>query len=195
MATQKVTEKILNDANKEAKEILSKYKKEAAQIRKEYEERIGIRKQQIESDLETMKDNEILRTVSQKRMELNRAIVAEKRKYIRDVIEDALKGLSQHKGYIGFLKELIKKSGEKKGELIISKHDWQRHGAELEKFMKKEDLNYKVTQNNEITGGVLIKKEKTTYHGSLDLIRELLNDELTIAVSKALYKDKKSKDK
>ena len=49
MATQKVTEKILDDANKEAKEILDKYKKEAAQIRKEYEEKIGLRKQQIES--------------------------------------------------------------------------------------------------------------------------------------------------
>lgn len=187
MATQKVTEKILDDANKEAKEILDKYKKEAAQIRKEYEERIGLRKQQIESDLETMKDNEILRAVSQKRMELNRAIVAEKRKYIRDIIEEALKGLSQHKGYIGFLRELITKSGEREGELIINKHDWERYGSALEKFMKKQGLNYTINTNNEIMGGILIKKEKTTYHGSLDLIRELLIDELAIAVSKELY--------
>ncbi len=187
MATQKVTEKILDDANKEAKEILDKYKKEAAQIRKEYDEKIGLKKQQIESDLKTLKENEILRAVSQKRMELNRAVVAEKRKYIRGVIEDALKVLSQHKGYIGFLKELITKSGEKDGELIINKHDWKRYGSELEKFMKKQGLNYTINTNNEIIGGVLIKKEKTTYHGSLDLIRELLSDELAIAVSTELY--------
>ncbi len=195
MTPQKVTDKILDDAKKEAQEILDRYKQEATQIRKELDKKIAVKKQQIESDLDAMKVSEIVRTVSQKRMELNRAVVAKKRTYIKDVIEQALQDLSQHKGYIDFLKELIKKSGEKKGELIISKHDWQRHVAELEKFMEKEDLNYKVTQNNEIMGGVLIKKEKTTYHGSLDLIRELLNDELTIAVSKALYKDKKRKDK
>ena len=134
-----------------------------------------------------MKENEILRAVSQQRMELNRAVVAEKRKFIRKVIEDALKGLSQHKGYVGFLKELIKKSGEKEGELIINKHDWERYGSELEKFMKKQGLNFKINTNNKIIGGVLIRKEKTTYHGSLDLIRELLIDELAIAVSKELY--------
>jgi|GEM_PF-775074 len=195
MTSQKVTDKILDDAKKEAQAILDRYKKEARKIRKEYDEKIAVKKQQIESDLETMKESEILRTVSQKRMELSRAIVAQKRRFIKDVVEAALKALSQHEGYIGFLKELIKKTGEKKGELIINKHDWQRYGSELEKFMEKEDLNYKVTQNNEIMGGVLIKKEKTTYHGSLDLIRELLSDELTIAVSGVLYKDENSKNK
>ncbi len=195
MTSQKVTDKILDDAKKEAQEILDKYEKEAKQIREELDKKIAVKKQQIESDLETMKESEILRTVSQKRMELSRAVVAQKRTFIKDVIESALKDLSQHKGYIDFLKELIKKSGEKEGELIINKHDWQHYGPELEKFMKKENLNYKVTQNNEIMGGVLIKKEKTTYHGSLDLIRELLSDELTIAVSRVLHKDEKSKNK
>jgi len=195
MATKSVTEKILDDAKKEAKEILQKYEKEAENARKEYEAKIASKKNEIGAEAEMVKEKEILRMLSQKRMEFNRALVAQKHQFTRAVIEEALQKLPEHKGYLDFLKELIKKSGEKKGELIISKHDWQRHGSELEKFMKKEDLDYKVTQNNEITGGVLIKKEKTTHHGSLDLIRELLNDELTIAVSKALYTDKKSKDK
>jgi hypothetical protein len=44
-----------------------------------------------------------------------------------------------------------------------------------------------VTTKDEITGGIIIKKGKTTYHGTLELISELLNDELAIAVSQALY--------
>lgn len=194
MATKSVTEKILDDAKKEAKEILHKYEKEAENARKEYEAKIAAKRTEIEAEAETMKEKEILRMLSQKRMELNRTLVAQKYQFTREVIEKAIQKLPEHKGYLNFLRELIKKSGEKNGELIINKHDWQHYGPELEKFMKKENLNYRVTQNNEIMGGVLIKKEKTTYHGSLDLMKELLSDELTIAVSRVLYKDNKRRD-
>ncbi len=187
MATQKVTEKILDDAKKEAKGILDKYRKEATQLKKEYDEKIATKKKQIESDVEAIKKNEIIKTVSQKRMELSREVVAQKRKFIKDVIEEALKKLPEHKGYLNFLKELIKKSREKEGELIINEQDWKRYGSDIDKFMEKEGLHYKVTANNEIIGGIMVKKEKTTYIGSLDLISELLSDELTIAVSKQLY--------
>lgn len=187
MATQKVTEKILADAKKEAKEILDRYKKEAARIKDEYATKIAVNKEQIKVEVEGIKKTEIMRNISQKRLEFNRKTVLQKRKFINGVIMEALKKLTEHKKYLDFLKALIKKSEEKEGELIINKQDWKRYGSDLEKFMKNEGLNYKVNVNNEIIGGVMVKKEKTTYHGSLDLISELLSDELTIAVSKKLY--------
>ncbi len=187
MAPQKVTEKILTDARKEAEEILNGYKKEATKIKHEYEDKIAAKSEQIESEVEALKKKELLRTVSQKKLEFEKEIVAQKRKYIKNIIEEALKELPKHKEYFSFLKALMEKSGEKEGELLINKRDWQRYSTDIDTFAAKEGLNYKVTTNNDIMGGIVIKKGKTTYLGSLDLIGELLRDELTIAVSQKLY--------
>lgn len=187
MSTQKVTDKILADAKKEAKEILDNYKKEAAKIKKKYGEKIAAKRTQIETEAEVVKKTEILRTVSQKRLELSRKTVSQKQKFIKDTIKQALNTLPEHEKYLDFLKALIKKSEEKEGELVIYKQDWKRYGPDLEKFMKKQKIDFKVSASDEIIGGVMVKKGKITYHGSLDLISELLSDELTIAVSKTSY--------
>lgn len=186
MAKQKVTEKILADAKQEVQEILGKYRAEASEIKKSQDEQIAIQKTQIERDSEASKKIEYLRRVSQKKLQLNRKLVAERRKLIDGVIDEALKELSAHKEYLNFLKALIKKSGRKDGELIISKADWNHYGSDLEKFFKNLGCQFTITTNNEIFGGIMIKKDKIMYHGSLNIIRELISDQLTIAVSKKL---------
>lgn len=187
MATQKVTDKIHEDAKKEAQKILNKYKDEAAKIKAEYSEKINAKKAQIKAEVEVFKKTEILRMISQKRLEFNRKIVTRKRTFIKDVIKETLEKLSEHKDYLKFLEMLIKKSGESEGELVINKRDWKQHGPDLEKFMKSEGLSYRINHTDDIMGGLTIKKDKILYHGSLDLISELLSDELTIAVSKTMY--------
>jgi len=186
MATQKVTEKILADAKKEAQEILAKNRTAAAEIKKDYDERATLVKKRIENDVEAAKKSEYLRLVSQKKLELNRKIVAEKGKLINDIIDEALKDLTAQKEYLSFLKALVKQSGRKDGELIVNKVDWQHHGSDLEKFLKNLGCQFTITTNDEISGGIMIKKDKIMYHGSLNIIRELLKDQLTIAVSKVL---------
>ena len=187
MAQQKVTEKILEDAKKEAREILDRFKEKTEKISDEYEKRIADKKTQIETDVAAAKENEIMRTLSQKRLEFNKEVVRQKHMFIDDIIGDALKKIHEHKEYVTFLKTLINKSGEKDGELLLNKQDVKRYGAELEKFIKKEGLRLKMKGDNEISGGLIIKKGKTAYLGSLDIIGELLGDELTIAISRVLY--------
>jgi V/A-type H+-transporting ATPase subunit E len=186
MAKQQVTEKILADAKREAGEIISKYRAEALEIKKNQDEKITIQKNQIERDVEASKRIEYLRRVSQRKLELNRKFVTEKRKLIDGVIDQALKELSMHTEYLDFLKTMIKKSNRENGELIINKADWKHYGSDLEKFLKNLGCQFKITTNNEISGGIMIKKDKIMYHGSLDIIRELISDQLAIAVSKKL---------
>ena len=100
--------------------------------------------------------------------------------------DEVLKELSAHKEYLTNRKALIKKSGRKDGELIISKADWNHYGSDLEKFFKNLGCQFTITTNDEISGGIMIKKDKIMYHGSLNIIRELISDQLTIAVSKKL---------
>lgn len=186
MATQKVTEKILADAKKEAQEVLAKHREAAAEIKKGYDEDITLQNTQIENDVKLAKRTEYLRLVSQKKLEFNRRFVAEKGRLINNVIDEALNDLSTQKEYLSFLKDLVKQSGRKDGTLIVSKADWKRYGSDLEKFLKSPGYEFTVAVNDEISGGVRIKKDRIVYHGSLDIIREILKDHLTIAVSRVL---------
>jgi V/A-type H+-transporting ATPase subunit E len=187
MATQQVTEKILEDAKREAQEILEHYKREAAHVQKQYETRITQEKAHIDAEAETVKKTEFMRLVSQRNLELRKEIVAEKRKHIIKIIEEAIEKLPEHKQYFSFLTALITNSGEKTGELCISTGDLKRYEKQLEKFLKENSYDFKIVHDDSMRGGVLIRKERIVYHGSLDLISELLRDELTIAVSNKLF--------
>lgn len=187
MATQQVTDRILEDAKKEAQEVLEHYKREAAHVQKQSDEKITQEKAHIDAEAEMAKKTEHMRLVSQKNLEFRKDIVAEKRKHIVAIIEDAVKKLPEHKQYFSFLTTMIKNSGEKAGELCISSDDLKRYEKKLKKFLEENNYNFKIVHDDTIRGGIMIKREKTVYHGSLDLICELLRDELTIAVSSKLF--------
>lgn len=185
---QNITEKIITEAKKEAKEITEKFQEEAKDVQRKYEEKLNTKRQAIESEVEKLKTAEMLRTISKEKLFINKELTLKKQEYINEIIRSALKDLPEHKGYLDFLKALIIETREKDGELFVSKHDLDRYGAQLKKFIADQGLNYKIIVDNNITGGLILKKEKRTYIGSLDLISELLKDNLAIVISKILYK-------
>jgi V/A-type H+-transporting ATPase subunit E len=187
MATQQVTNKIVEDAKKEAQEIIEHYKEEVAREQETRDSRMTEEKARIEAEAEAAKKTEYMRLVSQKNLAFRKDIVAEKHKKIAKIIEDAIEKLPQHKQYFSFLTTMIENSGEKTGELYISKSDLKRYEKKLKAFLKKNGYDFKIVHDVAMRGGVLIRKGKTVYHGSLDLISELLRDELTIAVSNRLF--------
>lgn len=187
MSAQKVTDKILADAKEEARQILAKYKEEAQTIVNDYAQRAVQKKQQIENEVAEIKKTAIMRAVSQKKLELNKHIILHKQALIKNIIEETVTKLIGHKDYASFLKALIKKSAEKQGELLMSNTDIKRHRDDLEKYIRKEGLGLKISAGDDMKGGIIIRKEKTNYIGSLDIILELLSDELAIVVSKEIF--------
>ncbi len=186
MSTQKVIDKILADAKKDAEEITEKYKKEASSIAEEFDEKIAQKKRQIKKEIEEQRETHIMRTISQRRLTLNMKQAEHRWDLIKKIIEEAVAKLPEHTDYLTFLKNLIKKSGEKEGELLLSKHDFSHYRSDLEKFLRSEKINLKVNQDSDITAGLIIKRGTTNYIGSLDIILELLGDELAIAISNTL---------
>ena len=184
---QNLVDKILQDAQREAKEILAQHEAEAAKIKEEYAKQRATKKTHRETELSSLKKTETTKLVSQKRLELNKQITMQKQKYIAEITKEALASLSEHEEYLDFLKNLIKKSGEKVGELLISSSDYKRFGAALEKYLKNLGANLSIKPDNAIKGGIILKKEKMSYLGSFEIISELLNDELLSAVSKILW--------
>jgi vacuolar-type H+-ATPase subunit E/Vma4 len=187
MSSQRVTEKILADAKEEAKQILAQHKEEAKNIADDYAKRFAQKKAHSDREVEETIKTEIMRALSQKRLDLSKKMTGHKQKLIKAAIKEAVGQLIEHKEYATFLKALVKNSGEKEGELILSNADAKRFGDDLEKYIRKEGLNLRISANDEMTGGIIIKKEKTTYIGSLDIILELLSDELAIVISKELF--------
>lgn len=187
MSSQKVTDKIIADAQEEAKHILAKHEEEAKHIADEYAKRIAQKKTDNEREVEETVNTEIMRSISQKRLDLNKKITQHKRERIKTAIKEAIAKLVEHEDYFAFLKMLVKNSGEKEGNLVLSKADAKRYRDKLEKYLRDNRLSLKVTVSDELGGGILIQKGKTSYIGSLDIILELLSDELAIAVSKELF--------
>jgi vacuolar-type H+-ATPase subunit E/Vma4 len=138
-------------------------------------------------EIEEIKKTEIMRALSQKRLDLNKKITEQKQQLITQTIDEAVSKLLGDKQYPDFLKALIKNSGEKNGELLLSKNDVKQHRGILEKYLKSEGLDLKITTDDDMKGGIIIRKEKANHIGSLDIILELLSDELAINVSKVLY--------
>lgn len=183
MAAQSVTDKIIEDARKEAREIISKYEQEAKSIADDFAARIADKNEQIEQEIRERREAEIMRAVSQQRLALNMKRTAHRQNLIREIIDEAVSEMPGHKNYLAFLQNLIVKSGEDQGELLLSKADFARYRGELEKFQQREDLNMKIAADAEIKGGVVIRHGTTSHIGSLDIITELLSDELAIAIS------------
>lgn len=187
MSAQQVTDKILHDAKNNAQEILAEYKKEAEKIAADFHQRIEQKKQQINQEIEERKETEIMRGLSQHRLDLNRKQTEYKQNLINATIEEAVSKLNDHGEYLSFLKALIKDSGEKKGDLLLNRDDLMRYRSDLEKFLSKEELELNMAADDKIRSGLILKRGATSYIGSLDIILELLSEELAIAISKSMF--------
>lgn len=184
MSTQNVIDKIFNDATNEAQAITKRYQEKTMNVKREFEQTIAVRRKDIEMYVEDIKRTEIARTIARARLQFNNQLVERKQHLINSIVKQALTTLNQHNEYVHFLKALIGQSALRTGELRINDKDWKKFGPTIEKFLQKEERSYIIVKDNTLSGGVTIQHERTTHHGSLDLIRELLREELTIAVSK-----------
>lgn len=183
MATQSVTERIIEDARKEAQEILSKYGQEARNIADDLGARLAARRERLEKEIAERRDTEIMRAVSQQKLALNMKRTAHKQELMRTIIEEAVSRLPGHPDYLAFLQALIETSGAKQGELRMSRADLERYRGALDKFLPREGRKMKVAADAGMKGGVIIEDGTTRYIGSLDIIVELMADEMAIALS------------
>jgi vacuolar-type H+-ATPase subunit E/Vma4 len=183
---QSVIEKILDEAKREAESITRRYEEEIAKVRKEYEDRITQAEGGLRKEIEKKKQEEIMKAVAQMRLELNKRLTLEMQNHIEDVLQSAIRNLPEHKNYFNFLKELITESNVIDGELYLSPKDLKRFQNQLEKFLKQKGYNFTIKGDDKITGGVVIKRGKVTFLGSIDVIVETMREELKITIAQKL---------
>ncbi len=183
---QSVIEKILDEAKKDAEVISQRYEDEIAKLKKEYEDKIAIAEKKLSEEIEKRKQEEIMRAIARERLEYNKKITTEMQSCIDEILQSAIKKLPEHKRYLDFLKNLIKNSGVKDGELYLSSGDKQKYLLQIEKYIKQEGYNFIIKSDDKMSGGVIIKKEKITFLGSIDVIAEIMREDLKIMIARTL---------
>lgn len=181
MGIERVTKKIIEDAEREGERIKEEYKKKQEEIiEKAQKEAERIRKEFKEK---AEKEAEILRRriLTQAVLKVRRDTLSEKRRILDRVFDKTKEEILKDKDYPKLIRGLIEKYRESdRDEVILSPKDRER-------FAKTLRVN--LADPVDITGGVIVRSGKIDKNSSLDTTLEEIRDELLIDLSKILFPD------
>lgn len=183
MSIEKITSKIISDAENAAKVTLDEAKAEGdAIIAKAEAEVAQILKQAEETGL-AEKEKMVTRRKSVADIDGRKMILEEKQKLIQQCFDGAVQQIvsMDKKAYIDFLVHLVAKTGEKEGELILNEKDAAAIGTELVQAIAKADKDSKITLSKEtkkIQGGFLLKNGSVYINGTIEALIDEAKEDL-----------------
>lgn len=192
MSIEKITSKIISDAqvaaqktldeaNARCDEILAEAEKKAAAIVKSAEEKALDEKQKL-----------IARRKSVVEIDGRKLILDAKQKMIASCFEQAIDKLTsmEKENYIAFLAGLVEKTGEKEGQLILNEKDRAEIGGELIARIAQNLPDSQITlaeETGNIRGGFLLKKGSVYINGTIEALVGEAREELIGEVANRLF--------
>ena len=192
MSIEKITSKIVSDAesvaqvtldeaNAECDAILARAAERAEQILKEAQEQGQDEKEKLISRRKAVAD-----------IDGRKIILEEKQKLIAECFDRAIERITSmgKEEYIAFLAGLVKKTGERSGELILNERDAASVGPDLVDVLSKELVDSKITLSKEtknIRGGFLLKKGSIYINGTVEALVEEAKEDLVGDVAAQLF--------
>lgn len=192
MSIEKITSKIVSDAESTAQvtldeakaecdAILARADSEAEKVLKEAQERGQSEKEKLISRRKAVAD-----------IDGRKIILEEKQKLIAECFDEAIERISSMKKeeYVTFLVGLVKKTGETEGQLILNERDAASVGADLVNVLSKELADSKITLSKEtknIKGGFLLKKGSIYINGTVEALVEEAKEDLVGEVAAQLF--------
>ncbi|MBU1018543.1 MAG: V-type ATP synthase subunit E [Patescibacteria group bacterium] len=174
---QKIGDKKLKELEKLHEEEAVKLKEKYAQQRKEAVSNIEKRATEASKQVET-------RTEMLANTERRKQILSKKRELIESTFASALETLANSPNYGKYLKTLLSKISESvsEGEVVYAK------GKKAETQEALTGTNYKLTEEGNFKGGLIIRVEKIEYDLTFDcLIGRQLRDELETKIAHILF--------
>ena len=192
MSIEKITSKIVSDAESIAQVTLDEAKAECDAIlaRAESEAEKVLREAQERGQKE--KEKLISRRKAVADIDGRKIILEEKQKLITECFDRAIEQIAsmEKEEYIAFLAGLVKKTGETEGELILNEKDAASVGTDLVNVLSKELAGSKITLSKEtknIRGGFLLKKGSIYINGTVEALVEEAREDLVGEVSAQLF--------
>jgi V/A-type H+-transporting ATPase subunit E len=192
----KLRNKIVSDAEDEARKIVEEGEAEARSVKEEAGARIRKINADFAAKAKSQAEEYIRRQISLRELEARKAVLAEKGALIDEVFNKALEELRNRDrkgGYALTHKLLIDAIEAGDEEIVLSPEDKQAIGAafvetlngELRKAGKRGEVKI-AEETREIRGGFILKRGRTETNASFDTLLAMLRDDIETEVANIL---------
>lgn len=193
MSIEKITSKIIGDAEKEAKSVLDEAQASCDAILKKAREEADEILARAEKTGQTDREKLINRRKSVAEIDGRKILLEEKQKLISACFDKAVEEIASMKpeAYVDFLTSLLKSTNETEGELILNEKDRGAIGEKLVKAAEKALPGSRLTLSGEtrdIEGGFLLKKGSVYVNGTVEALMDEAREELVGEVAARLFK-------
>lgn len=179
MSLDKLTNTIIESAQHKAKEISDNYEKQIQKINNDTQKEINLLTQENVENINRQKSLIQTRLISNAQLKAQQEILKTKWNIIDEVFFTAKQSFITSENYLNFIKNIISENKDVNSELFIAKQDKDK----IQKLLP--GLKYSVDEN--LTGGVIIRKGRIEFNYSIDKIFESLKSDLIIDLSKLLF--------
>lgn len=193
MSIEKITSKILSQADAEKEEILGKAKGKSDAILKEASEKASALISESEKRGADEKEKIISRRQSVAGIDSRKVILARKQELINQCFELATEKLAtlKEEDYLKLLVGLGTASGVKSGLLIFNEKDKAAIGQKLaDELNKSEGADFKVAdETRDIKGGYILVSGQTFVNNTMEALVEEYRGDLTSKVAEILFEE------
>ena len=194
MGVEKITSRILFEAENIAENTISEAEKKCETILEEAKARGKEIVEAAEKDSKTEKKNILERGTSVADIDGRKLVLEQKQKYIKTCFDKAVEKIvsMDEDKYIKFLVDTVKDGNCRSGEVILNEKDLNSIGESLVKSLNEETENgdFKLSGNiSKIKGGLLIKSGSVYMNGSIETVIDEKYSDLAAEVAAILFDD------
>ncbi|MHC4644835.1 MAG: V-type ATP synthase subunit E [Planctomycetota bacterium] len=197
MEAEQVTEKILADANAEAEKINKEAEERETAEQAGFDEQLSDHKRQTEALAQKAAGDKKLHVLASARMAIAKEHLAEKRKILDEVFEQARRQLQElpDDDYRSLFGKLLQDSVETGDEEVIIDRKEKRINADFVKEVnRKLGPGFKgnlrlAPDKQDLGGGFILKRGKIKNNVSLEVVLAQARKELEMELAKDLFRD------
>lgn len=197
MSVDKITAKILSDAQAEVRRIEAEIAEKVKKIQAEQRERVEIVEKEAEEEGRWRAEDRQKKDIATAELELRKALLAKKQELIQGVFDRALKRLANLKGeeYERFIAELLLKVVEVGDEEVIFSSGYghkiedkllEEVNRQLTKEGKRGNLR-RIKEDRDFLGGFILRRGKREINCSLKSLFSTVREELEPIVAEILF--------
>lgn len=182
MSIERITKRIIEEANNRAQEILESYNQKIKEAQNAFDNLA----QRLQAETEKRINAEVTRlyelTIGQAKLETKKNLLKAKWEVIDSLFSEAQKRILGDKSYSSWIKEIITRNASIENnqvEILLNANDKKNLTASL--------TDWKIGKPVPISGGVIIGQGKLEKNFSLDAILARIKEELLIDLAKALF--------
>ena len=190
MGVEKITSRILFEAENIAENTISEAEKKCETILEEAKARGKEIVEAAEKDSKTEKKNILERGTSVADIDGRKLVLEQKQKYIKTCFDKAVEKIvsMDEDKYIKFLVDTVKDGNCRSGEVILNEKDLNSIGESLNEEIENGD--FKLSGNiSKIKGGLLIKSGSVYMNGSIETVIDEKYSDLAAEVAAILFDD------